>query len=129
MVKERLKQRQNIIQHHPHQMLEILARQGHPWAVVQSLHLICAHEFYRLVTEVEDCGIRTSIGLPLLNSVEDYEAVVRSLAPLVEKNENEALVLVGHGTDHPSWSSYPALQFMLKQTYGARIHLGVVEEG
>lgn len=129
MVKERLKKKRNITQLHPHQVLEMLARQGHPWAVIQSLHLTCAHEFYRLVAEVEDCSIRTSIGLPLLSCVEDYKAVVRALSPLATKNKAEALVLVGHGTDHPSWSSYPTLQYMLRQTYGTGIYLGVVEEG
>jgi sirohydrochlorin cobaltochelatase len=129
MVKDRLKQRQNITRCHPHQALEILARQGHPWAMVQSLHLTSAHEFYRLVAEVDHCGIRTSMGLPLLSAVEDYEAVVRALALLVEKDQDEAVVLVGHGTDHPAWSSYPALQYMLQQKYGAKVHVGAVEEG
>jgi sirohydrochlorin cobaltochelatase len=91
--------------------------------------LTSAHEFYRLLAEVDRCGIRTSIGLPLLSAVEDYEAVVRALAPLVEKNEDEARVLVGHGTDHPCWSSYPALQHMLQQKYGAKVHVGAVEDG
>lgn len=129
MVKDRLKQKQNITRHHPHQVLEALARRGHPWAMVQSLHLTGAHEFYRLVAEVDHCGIRTSMGLPLLSGIEDYEAVVRSLSPLVDKNEDEALVLVGHGTDHPSWSSYPALQYMLQQKYGGKVHVGAVEDG
>jgi len=95
MVKDLLKQKQNITRRHPHQELEALARQGHPWAMVQSLHLTSAHEFYRLAAEVEQVGIRTSMGLPLLSAIEDYEAVVRALAPLVEKNEDDALVLVG----------------------------------
>jgi sirohydrochlorin cobaltochelatase len=129
MVKDRLKQKQNITRHHPHQVLEALARKGHPWVMVQSLHLTSAHEFYRLVAEVDHCGIRTSMGLPLLSDIEDYEEVVQALAPLAEKRKDEALVLVGHGTDHPSWSSYPALQHMLQQKYGAKVHVGVVEDG
>lgn len=129
MVKDGLKQRQNITRRHPHQVLEALARQGHSWAMVQSLHLTSAHEFYRLVAEVDQCGIRTSVGLPLLSAIEDYEAVVQALAPLVENNVDEALVLVGHGTDHPSWSSYPALQYMLQQKFGAKVHVGAVEDG
>ncbi len=129
MVKDRLKPVKNITPRHPHQVLEALARQGHPWAMVQSLHLTNAHEFYRLVAEVDHCGIRTSMGLPLLSAIEDYEAVVRALAPLVEKHADEAVVLVGHGTDHPSWSSYPALKSMLQQKFGAKVHVGTVENG
>ena len=129
MVKDCLHQRQDITRRHPHQVLEALARQGHPWAVVQSLHLISAHEFHRMAVEVHQCGIRTSLGLPLLCSVEDYAAMARALAPLVEKDEDEALVLVGHGTDHPAWSNYTAMQYMLQQEYGTKVHLGAVEGG
>ena len=129
MVKDRLEQKHKITRRHPHQVLAALARQGHPWAMVQSLHLTSAHEFYRLVAEVDQAGIRTSLGLPLLSSIEDYAAVVRALAPLVAKDEDEALVLVGHGTDHPAWSAYPALQHMLQQQYGAKVLVGAVEEG
>jgi sirohydrochlorin cobaltochelatase len=129
MVKDRLKRKRKFTQRLPHEVLADLGRQGHPWAVVQSLHLACAHEFYRLVAEVDQDGVRTSMGLPLLTAIEDYAGVVRALAPLVEKNEDEALVLVGHGTDHPSWSAYAALQHMFAQRYGAKVHVGVVEEG
>jgi sirohydrochlorin cobaltochelatase len=129
MVKERLKQKQKHARPHPHEVLTDLACQGHPWAMVQSLHLTSAHEFYRLAAEVDQGGVRTSMGLPLLTAIEDYAAVVRALAPLVEKSEDEALVLVGHGTDHPSWSAYAALQHMFAQQYGAKVHVGAVEEG
>ena len=128
MVKDRMQHRSSITRRHPRQVLEILARQGHPWAVVQSLHLTCGHEFYRLAHEVDQVGIRTSMGLPLLSAIEDYAAVARALAPLAEKDADEALVLVGHGTDHPSWSSYPALQYMLQQAHGRKVYVGVVEE-
>jgi sirohydrochlorin cobaltochelatase len=86
MVKVRLQHKQTLAPDHPHQALEILARQGYRWAVVQSLHLTNAHEFYRLVAEADQGGIRTSMGLPLLSAFEDYGAVVRALAPLVGKN-------------------------------------------
>jgi sirohydrochlorin cobaltochelatase len=129
MVNDRLKQKRKFTRPHPHEVLADLGLQGHPWAVVQSLHLNGAHEFYRLVAEVDQAGVRTSMGLPLLTSIEDYAAVVRALAPLVEKNEDEAVVLVGHGTDHPSWSAYAALQHMFAQQYGAKVHVGAVEDG
>jgi sirohydrochlorin cobaltochelatase len=129
MVKDRLKQKRKFTRPHPHEVLAVLARKGHPWAMVQSLHLTSAHEFYRLVAEVDQAGVRTSMGLPLLTAVEDYAAVVRALATLVEKNEDEAIVLVGHGTDHPSWSAYAALQHMFARQYGAKVHIGAVEDG
>ena len=56
MVKDRLKQKKNIHRPPSHQMLDELARTGHQWAMAQSLHLVCGHEFYRLVNESDQPG-------------------------------------------------------------------------
>jgi len=127
MVKDWIKKRRNIDLKHPHQVLAELKDKGHKWAVVQSLHLLCGHEFYRMVEEVGESPVRTSIGLPLLTHHEDYEAVVGGLGKNLSQNEDEAVVLVGHGTDHPIWSSYCALHHMFRKKFGAHIYVGVVE--
>jgi sirohydrochlorin cobaltochelatase len=105
-----------------------LAEKGHEWVVIQSLHLICGHEFDRLVTERNQVNIRSAMGLPLLTSHGDYTAVAAALAPLIPEDTDQAVILVGHGTDHPAWTAYPALESILGQQYGPRIFLGVVEE-
>lgn len=68
-------------------MAHILAEQGHPWVVMQSLHLICGHEFDRLISERENADIRSSIGLPLLTSHMDYKKTATALAPLFPKKK------------------------------------------
>ncbi|MBS3779405.1 MAG: sirohydrochlorin cobaltochelatase, partial [Desulfovermiculus sp.] len=78
MVRDRIENSQGQSYKHPHQVLEELARGGHEWAVVQSLHLVCGHEFDRLVDEVKNCCLRTSIGLPLLDSPDDYLAGLKA---------------------------------------------------
>jgi sirohydrochlorin cobaltochelatase len=40
---------------------------------------------------------------------------------------DEAVVLVGHGTDHPSWSTYLTLENILRQVHRPGIYVGVVE--
>ncbi len=127
MVKDWIKKRRDIDLKHPHQVLSELKDKGHKWAVVQSLHLLCGHEFYRLVEEVGESPVRTSIGLPLLCDHEDYEAVVRGLGKDLSQNEDEAVILVGHGTDNPIWSSYLALHHMFRKEFGSNIYVGVVE--
>ncbi|MBW2345386.1 MAG: sirohydrochlorin cobaltochelatase [Deltaproteobacteria bacterium] len=127
MVKDWIKERRNIELKHPHQILAELKERGHQWAVVQSLHLLAGHEFYRLIEEVNQGHVRTSVGLPLLTSPEDYEAVVEILGTRFPDHEKEAVVLVGHGTDHPIWSSYVALQHMFREMFGSNIYMGVVE--
>lgn len=129
MVKRRLNPDEAACRRHPYQVLEALAAEGHSWAVVQSLHMVCGHEFYRLVMEADVPQIRTSMGLPLLCGVEDYLVIVNALQPLVDADRDEAVVLVGHGTDHPAWSAYTAMQHLLQQRLGPKVWVGVVEEG
>ena len=71
-VRDRLQDKKKSAARHPHEVLRALADQGHEWAVVQSVHLLCGHEFFRLIDEVQTQPIRTSIGLPLFSSREDY---------------------------------------------------------
>ncbi len=127
MVKDWIKKRRNIELKHPHQILAELEEKGHQWAVVQSLHLLAGHEFYRLVEEVNQSPVRTSVGLPLLTSPGDYRAVVKILGTRFSDHEKEAMVLVGHGTDHPIWSSYVAIYQMFRERFGPKIFMGVVE--
>ena len=112
---------------HPGQVLDELAAEGYAWAVVQSMHLICGHEFYRMVEEVQQKNIRTSIGLPLLTEHKDYEKVISHFTNTLQSLENQAVLFIGHGTDHPAWSSYLALSHMLCEKFGDRIYMGVVE--
>ncbi len=127
MVKRSLKKNKNIDLKDPGQVLAELKEQGHDWAVVQSLHLICGHEFDRLKEIAGTAGIRTAMGLPLLTSHNDYTAVADAISPLISDADDEATVIVGHGTDHPAWASYPALESVLRKVHGDRVFAGVVE--
>ena len=127
VVKDMSKRRYNM--RHPNEVLPELSGNGHVWAVVQSLHLMCGHEFYRLVDEVSQCDIRTSMGLPLLNEPKDYHAIIRALTNDFVRNDDEALIMVGHGTDHPGWCSYVALDHIFRKSGVTGIYVGVVEHG
>ncbi|MCK5098654.1 MAG: sirohydrochlorin cobaltochelatase [Desulfobacteraceae bacterium] len=111
----------------PVEVLKQLKKDGHEWAVVQSLHIIWGHEFQRLVTEALKLDIRISMGLPLLTSVQDYKETAEAVKELIPESEDEAAVFVGHGTDHPAWTSYPVFENFLRDKYGHRIFTGVVE--
>lgn len=112
----------------PGEILEELQARGFEWAVVQSLHLLAGHEFYRLVEEVRACRIRTAMGLPLFWAPEDYRAFLDDLAPKLDAAGNEdAIILVGHGTDHPSWATYLALQYLLSRQFGNQVYIGLLE--
>jgi sirohydrochlorin cobaltochelatase len=113
----------------PSEVMDELAIKGHSWAVVQSLHLICGHEFYRMLDEIRDHSIRTSAGLPMLVAAKDYERLADAIYRIFPETDHEAVVLAGHGTDHPAWSSYLAFSWVLRQKFGRRFFVGVIENG
>ena len=127
MVKHALKKNKNLDIQDPGEVLASLHKQNHPWAVLQSLHIIGGHELHRLAAERNLVDMRFSLGLPLLSSPQDYMAVAKALAQVIPDNKNEAIVVVGHGTDHPTWASYFALEVFLRNAYGPRVFAGVVE--
>jgi sirohydrochlorin cobaltochelatase len=119
--------KERTVTQHPHEILRVLHAEGHSWAVVQSVHLIGGHEFFRLLQEIGDEEIRTSIGMPLLTSPDDFVQAGRCLEPMIRAHPQKAVLFIGHGTDHPSWTAYPALQQTLRQMFGNRIFVGAVE--
>ena len=111
----------------PRDVISGLSREGNEWVVVQSLHLICGHEFYRMVEEVRGLSIRSSIGLPLLTEPRDYYDVAEAFRCFVLEDQQTAYVFVGHGTDHPSWTSYVALERIMNEVIGENTFVGVIE--
>jgi sirohydrochlorin cobaltochelatase len=128
MVKSRMQEKQVNTIRHPYEILRELHTEGHTWAVVQSVHLLGGHEFFRLLHEIQGEKIRTSIGMPLLTSPDDHIRVGRCLEPIIQTHPRKAVLLVGHGTDHPSWTAYPAFQHACRQIFGARVFVGAVEQ-
>lgn len=126
IVRSHMKKKHRVNMKDPLQVLDELAGQGHGWAVVQSMHLICGHEFYRLLDEVKQSAVRTSMGLPLLTSPDDYQDLTAAILENGLTGNGTATVLIGHGTDHPAWTAYPALQQLI-QVSGANIHVATVE--
>ena len=128
MVKGLVQRKQDKTIKHPHEILRELHARGHGWAVVQSIHLIGGHEFVRLLEEIRHEEIRTSVGLPLLTIPADLLRVGRCLEPIIRAHPEKAILLLGHGTDHPAWTAYPALQQTLRRIFGHRVFVGAVEQ-
>jgi sirohydrochlorin cobaltochelatase len=127
MVRDFSKKREKIYLKSPQQVLSDLVADGYPWSIVQSIHLICGNEFNRLVEEIQHVPIRTSVGLPLLHSPEDYDRVAAGMVDLLPELKEECVIIVGHGTDHPMWAAYIAFEHKLQEWYGRDIHVGMIE--
>lgn len=111
----------------PDEVLSELHAAGHRWAVLQSTHMLCGHEFHRLLHHAAAAPLRVSLGLPLLTDPPDFEAIAALLVNLGAAAPDTATVFVGHGTDHPTWTAYPLLQSMLRRRGAATSFIGVLE--
>jgi sirohydrochlorin cobaltochelatase len=112
--------------------LSALSDEGFETVVVQPLHLLNGLEFHKIVQSVgsmkrkgafEEIGI----GRPLLSQPEDYSALIDALKeqfpPLTPEH---AVVLMGHGTSHPSNAAYSCLQLMMNDE-GLNVLVGTLE--
>ena len=100
---------------------------------VQSLHTIGGAEYHdlrRTVGSFKAMGgfQKIILGYPLLSSQEDMERTVAAVMAMIPKKrqQDEAVVLMGHGTHHPANAFYSALMFQL-QLKDPNIFVGTVE--
>ena len=80
-----------------------------------------------MVAQYEDTFDKISIGRPLLTYIDDYRETVEAVKKDLDKMDiDEAVVFMGHGTEHESHSSYPAIEYMFRD-YGINAFVGTVE--
>ncbi|WP_308415463.1 sirohydrochlorin cobaltochelatase [Sporanaerobium hydrogeniformans] len=130
MIIEKLKRRDNLIIDTPFEALERIKALGYEEVVIQSLHIICGDEYDKMKASIEpfkESFKSLSIGRPLLTTIEDYEKTVQSVAKeLPSLKEDEAIVFMGHGTTHPCFSAYCALEHAFRKQ-GIPVYMGTVE--
>lgn len=101
---------------------------------VQSLHTIPGEEFHdlrrnaHLFGNMADGFDRILVGTPLLATDEDIGRVVSAMIKHIpeERNKKDAVLLMGHGTPHPSNAFYAALMYHFQQK-DPNIFVGTVE--
>jgi len=121
--------------------------EGYTDVVVQSLHVAPGSEFHEVASVVSahravrgKFGFRNlKMGMPLLASGRDFDAASEALAPEFDrvtidgevKNslrdpEETAVVLMGHGTDHPADSAYSRMAMVLERDH-KNVFLGTID--
>jgi sirohydrochlorin cobaltochelatase len=148
-IRNKIKERDGIEIDTPLTALAKLNDEGYQDVVVQSLHVITGEEFHD-TANVVDClsGLgetyafrNLALGMPLLSSVEDYEAASEALESQFDQTttglertavesprdpSETAVVLMGHGTHHPANSAYSQMANILEKDY-ENVFLGTVE--
>jgi sirohydrochlorin cobaltochelatase len=108
-------------------ILDLIEAEAPSNIVVQSMHVLPGQEFHRIVRESRQRTPYPAIGMPLLNTPGDYHDVAECLAHLVPEDKHTALLVLGHGTRHPSWTAYPALEKVLRVRFGGRAFVAGLE--
>lgn len=115
----------------PGELMEQLAAAGYDEVICQSLHVIPGHEYDKLCAQLAPYAARfrrLEIGKPLLYEQEDFTVCCRALLDAQPPLENdEALVWMGHGTDHIANGAYALAENTFRYLGGERIYVGTVE--
>ncbi len=131
IIRRKLKKRDNIEIMSPFEALDFLYKEGYEEVYVQSLHIINGFEFVKIkkaIMEHEDDFKKLEVGHPLLTELEDYDVLVEALSKQFPNLEaNQAIVLMGHGTEHFSNAAYPALERVFRAKGNRQVYIGTVE--
>ncbi len=111
---------EGIVKRAPAQALADMAAEGFTEVAVQSLQSIPGKEFHDIIATAKAMegmpkGMKKiSVGLPLLSTPEDISAAAEAIVSCLPKHgKGEAVVLMGHGTEHPANAAYASLQLAL----------------
>ncbi|ASB48270.1 sirohydrochlorin cobaltochelatase [Alkalitalea saponilacus] len=118
----------------PAAALTKMADDGFTCVFVQSLHVIPGYEFHDLLHIVRGVnglpkGLKqVAVGNPLLTEHDDYVRVSEALHRFSKtfKPDDEALVLMGHGTKHSANICYAGLQEYIRHI-DSSIFVGTIE--
>lgn len=119
----------------PELALARLMDEGYTKVVVQSLHMIPGAEFHeininaRLFGQMAGGIDKIMVSWPLLVSDETMDKALQQVMTRVvpkQRHADEAVVLMGHGTHHPSDAIYSALMYKA-QRKDPNLYVGTVE--
>jgi Cobalamin biosynthesis protein CbiK, Co2+ chelatase len=112
------------------QALGMFLAQGVKEVYIQPTHIIAGDEYEKLIKfamNFRDKFEVLKIGKPLLYTIEDMFLVTDIISNNIEIEEDEALVFMGHGTEHPVNTVYAAMDYIFKERGCKNIFMGTVE--
>lgn len=134
MIIKKLEIVHGLIVEKPEELLERLYIEGYEEVIIQPLHIIPGEEFsYIKNIEVyfKDKFKSIKVGRPIFyyqgieGLPEDYSLFIKSIKGIIEGEE--AVVMLGHGTVHPSNAVYGALQSVLNDEGYKNVFVGTVK--
>ena len=131
MIIRKLKQRDQVQIDTVKEAFARMLADGITEVIVQPTHVIKGIENEQMMEEIRSFSEhfeKISVGEPLLSSEEDFRKVIEAVMEEQEDlEEQEALVFMGHGTEHHVNPVYAALDYMFKDLGYENVHVGTVE--
>lgn len=131
MILRKLERRDGVVIDDVPAALDRLYADGVDDVVIQPTHIMNGDEFDKLRAQAWPWRERfehLAVGAPLLTSMQDYRDTARALlGAFPPPEEDEALVLMGHGSGHYANAAYTMLEYLLHDLGHRRVFLGTVE--
>ena len=130
----KLKEKYDMVIPTPEEALSKLANENYVEVIVQPLHIIAGEEFHYIKKVTDTYGHnfkRIKLGRPIFHYQgiedlpQDYSLFIDSISDVLK--ENNATVLIGHGTAHPATAAYGCLQSVLEDEGFDNVFVGAVE--
>ena len=125
------KDRDDIEYKNVDQQIEEIYKKGYGEVLVVPTHVINGEEYDQMNEELEPFADKFEefrVSKPLLSSAGDYQRVIDAVvAELPERDNQTAVVFMGHGTRHDANSAYAALDYGFKHAGYDNIFVGTVE--
>ena len=134
MIIKKLKEKEGIYILNPEEALSKLKREGYEEVIIQPLHIIPGEEFdyiKGIAARYEDDFKTIKVGRPIFfyqgieDVPKDYTAFIKSIKDIIENEES--VVLFGHGTVHASNAVYGMLQTVLEDEGYENVFVATVE--
>lgn len=132
IVRKRILKNEGIDTDDMDRALERLKEDGFDEVYVSSLHIISGSEYSKVTHSVarhrkDFKMIKTA--KPLLYSKPDYDETIEAIEKsLPELSEGEAVLFMGHGSEHHANAAYVMLEYLLKKNKSTEhVYMGTVE--
>lgn len=98
--------------------------------LVAPTHVLAGTEYEKVVASCKKFAYdfdELRIAKPLLSDFEDHRRALEAISAEIPRKQDEALVLMGHGTNHPVDIAYAALNFEAIQMKMDDVYVATVE--
>lgn len=113
------------------EIMEKLRMEGYEEVLCQSFHVIQAEEYHKTIKELKKYTAyfhSLRLGKPLLSNIEDFKKCAQILGESLPKvGQKEAIVFMGHGSNHMANACYSQMEIMFRQLGYENFYVGTVE--